>query len=191
MTLEQWRFQNPLDILLASEARSCKGCAHSAVVFDRQYCGKGKKHGRRCGAYQEKQNHQGEEMLRRVRKEEARTETWVKPDGLDLCLQLWKAWMGKADTDLGHQGQKSLRGDGDGYGNVDTSQSRRDNEIAEATDAMINSLRACDRWAIYRACSLSTIWNFPMLDYVETAQSAKAALEMKLRKNVATSTLFG
>jgi hypothetical protein len=99
--------------------------------------------------------------------------------------------MGKIDTDLGHQGLKSLRGDGDGYGNDDTSQSRRDNEIAEATDAMIGSLRACDRWAIYRICSVSTVWNFPLLDFVETAQGAKAALEAKLRKNVATSTLFG
>jgi hypothetical protein len=130
-------------------------------------------------------------MLRRVRKEEVVVNNYIQPDGLDLCLELWKTWMGKVDTDLGHQGQKSLRGDGDGYGNEDTAQQRRDNEIAQATDAMINSLRACDRWAIYRMCSISTVWKFPLLNYLETAQGAKDALEAKLRKNVATSTLFG
>jgi hypothetical protein len=130
-------------------------------------------------------------MLRRVRKEEVVTNNYIQPDGLDLCLDLWKTFMHRNDTDLGVQGQKSLRGEGDGYGNEDTSQSRRDNEIAEATHAMIHSLRACDRWAIYRLCSITTVWNFPALNYIEAAQGAKVALEEKLRKNVATRTLFG
>jgi hypothetical protein len=130
-------------------------------------------------------------MLRRVRKEEVVINTFIQPDGLDLCLELWKTYMHRYDTDLGIQGQKSLRGEGDGYGNEDTGQSRRDNEIAEATHAMIHSLRACDRWAIYRLCSITTVWNFPALNYVEAAQGAKTALEEKLRKNVATRTLFG
>lgn len=130
-------------------------------------------------------------LMRRVRKEDVIVNTYVRPDGLDLCLELWKDYMRRDDTDLGVQGQKSLRGEGDGYGNDDTSQSRRDNEIAEATDAMINSLRACDRWAIYRLCSITTVWNFPNLNYIDAAQGAKLALEEKLRKNVATRTLFG
>jgi hypothetical protein len=129
--------------------------------------------------------------MRRVRKEDVIVSNYVRPDGLDLCLDLWKDYMRRDDTDLGVQGQKSLRGEGDGYGNQDTSQSRRDNEIAEATHAMIHSLRACDRWAIYRMCSVTTVWNFPQLNYIEAAQGAKAALEEKLRKNVATRTLFG
>lgn len=130
-------------------------------------------------------------MLRRVKKEDVKVDNWVAPEGLDHCLELWKAWMGKVDTDLGHQGQKSLHGDGDGYGSPDTSQARRDNEIAEATDAMINSLKACDRWAIYCLCSVTTVWRFPLLDFMATAERARLALEEKLRKNVATRTLFG
>jgi hypothetical protein len=130
-------------------------------------------------------------MLRRVKKADVKKDSWAQPDGLDLCLQLWKHWMGKTDTDLGVQGQRSLRGDGDGYGNADTSQARRDNEIAEATDAMINSLRACDRWAIYRICSITSVWNFPSLDFMEQSQKARAELEKKLRENVATRNLWG
>lgn len=130
-------------------------------------------------------------LMRRVRKEDVIVNTYVRPDGLDLCLELWKVWMGKVDMDLGVKGQGSLRGDGDGYGDNDAQAQRRDNEIAEATDAMINSLRACDRWAIYRMCSVTTVWNFPNLNYIEAATGAKAALEEKLRKNVATRTLFG
>jgi hypothetical protein len=130
-------------------------------------------------------------MLRRVRKEEVVTNNYIQPDGLDLCLELWKVWMSRADIDLGCKGQRSLRGEGDGYGDDDAQTQRRDNEIAAATDAMINSLRACDRWAIYRMCSITTVWNFPLLNYLETAQGAKAALEKKLKENIATRTLFG
>jgi hypothetical protein len=130
-------------------------------------------------------------MLRRVKKVDVKKDSWAQPDGLDLCLELWKHWMGKTDTDLGVQGHRSLRGDGDGYGNADTSQARRDNEIAEATDAMINSLRACDRWAIYRICSITSVWNFPSLDFMEQSQKAHAELEKKLRENVATRNLWG
>lgn len=128
--------------------------------------------------------------LRRVRKDDVKAAAWVDPDGLDLCLQLWKASMHWHDRDLGHQCQKTLCGDGDGYGNDDTAQTRRDNEIAAATGAMIDSLRASERWAIYRLCSLAAFWPYSHLDFVATAMCAKIALEIKLRRNVATSILF-
>lgn len=116
---------------------------------------------------------------------------WVAPDPLDVCLECWKVWMGRNDGDLGVQGQKSLRGDGDGLGNADTLGTRRDNEIAEATDAMIDSLRACDRWAIYKMSGFRSVWNFPLLDYMTVAQGALQTLEEKLRENIATRSLFG
>lgn len=127
--------------------------------------------------------------LRRVRREdnpivERRT------DGLDVCLDCWTTWMGRNDTDLGAQGQKTLRGEGDGYGSPDTAQMRRDNEIALATDAMIYSLSTAHRWAIHRKSGLATAWRFPQLDYMTVAIEACEALDKKLRANVATRMLF-
>ena len=126
----------------------------------------------------------------RVRACDVRVDTWVKPDGLEICLDLWVRFMQKSDTDLGVQGQKSLRGEGDGYGNEDTGQARRDNEIGEATDAMIHSLRVHHQWAIRKIKGLASTWRFPQLDYMTTAIDAKEELEKKLRINVATRTLF-
>lgn len=128
--------------------------------------------------------------MRRVRKEEVQLDTWVKPDPIQICLGCWSTWMGASDRDLGMQMQKTLMGDGDGFGNENTCHARRDNEIAEATDAMINSLRHHHRWAIYRRCGLSTVWNFPLLDYVQTSLEAEQQLAEKLKINVATRTLF-
>ena len=129
-------------------------------------------------------------MLKRVRKADVKADTWIKPDALDTCLDCWSTWMRKRDLDLSIRGQMSLRGDGDGYGNADTGTARRDNEIAEATDAMIASLAAWQRWAIYRKCGITTVWSFPSLDFMVAAQEACVELEKKLRNNVATRLLF-
>lgn len=127
----------------------------------------------------------------RVRKADVRVDTWVKPDGLELCLDQWADWMQFCDTDLGVKNQSTLRGSGDGYGNDDTGQARRDREIAMATDAMISDLRSHHRWAIHKLKGLATAWRFPHLNFIEVATEAKKQLETKLRKNVATATLFG
>lgn len=42
---------DPLDVLIYFEAKTCTGCIHSDVVFDRRYCVKGKKFGQRCKDY--------------------------------------------------------------------------------------------------------------------------------------------
>ncbi|NHZ40104.1 hypothetical protein [Massilia aquatica] len=130
--------------------------------------------------------------LRRVRRDEVRAPTFVKPDGLDLCLSCWKEWMSRDDTDLGIKNQSTLRGEGDGYGTVDTSQMRRDNEIAEATDAMVRSLKSSHQWAMRRKCGITrgNVWNFHQLDYVAEAQDACVELEKKLRTNIATRLLW-
>lgn len=129
-------------------------------------------------------------MLLRVKKSDAKVDTFVKPDGVAVCLDYWSTWMGQSDTDLGIKGQASLRGDGDGYGNEDTSNQRLANEIAEATNAMIGGLRTHHRWAIYRACGLATMWKYPNMDLAHAAEDAKKELEIKLRNNVATRILF-
>lgn len=111
-------------------------------------------------------------------------------DGLEVCLACWKEWMGKRDLDLSAQRMKTLQGDGDGYGSPDTSQARRDNEIAEATDAMFSSLKSSHQWAIRRKCGIASVWRFPQLDYMTEALSACEELEKKLRGNVATRMEF-
>jgi hypothetical protein len=113
--------------------------------------------------------------------------------GTDECLACWKEWMGRNDTDLGVKSQSTLKADSDGYGSGDTSQMRRDNEIAEATDAMIRSLQRSDQWAIRIQLGVASmkVWNFARLDYIEEAQRARVALEALLKKNVATRLLFG
>lgn len=126
-----------------------------------------------------------------------RVDPWVAPDPLDVCLECWRVWMGRHDGDLGTQRQK-LRSDADDREADKDSESvaaaaaqRRDNEIAEATDAAINDLRACDRWAIYKMCGVSTAWKFPLLDFMQTALGARLKVEEKLRENIATRALFG
>jgi 5'-deoxynucleotidase YfbR-like HD superfamily hydrolase len=122
--------------------------------------------------------------LRRVRKGEATAAKLVATmDGLELCLACWKDWMGRNDTDLGVKSQSTLMADSDGYGSNDTSQMRRDNEIAEATDAMIRSLQRSHQWAIRIQMGVAgmKVWTFRL---------ARSALETLLKKNIATRLLF-
>ena len=130
--------------------------------------------------------------LRRVRKDEVAAPTFLKPDALDVCLDRWKQWMSLSDTDLGMKSVSSMYGATDGFGNDDTAQMRRDNEIAEATNAMILSLQRSHQWAIRRKCGVTRghVWQFPNLDFVTEAELACQALEEKLKKNTATRLLF-
>lgn len=135
------------------------------------------------------QHNQGEDM-QRVRKQDIKLDTWVKPDGIDLCLEHWAIWMGKNDSDVGIQGQRHLRGDGDGYGDSDACEQRRHNEIAEATDAMIEGLSTYHRYAIYHKCGVSSAWRFPNINFIAAASEAVVILTQKLKINVATRMLF-
>lgn len=117
----------------------------------------------------------------------------IEQTGTDECLACWKDWMGRNDTDLGVKSQSTLKADSDGYGSTDTSQMRRDNEIAEATDAMIRSLQRSHQWAIRIQMGVAgmKVWTFPNLDYIIEAQCARNALEKLLKNNIATRLLFG
>lgn len=116
---------------------------------------------------------------------------WSEPDGLDICLDRWQAWMHRNDTDMSVQTMKTLQGDGDGYGSDETGAMRRNNEIGEATDAMIRSLKMSHRWAIRKKCGMATEWQFPQLDFMTESIDACCELEKKLRVNIATRLLFG
>lgn len=181
-SIRPWQYRDPLQQLLDAEARTCKGCVYTVLVFERQACSKGKIFGRRCRQYIERE---GREMIRRA--VNLADSAWAKPDGTALCLDLWRWWMGLNDRDMG---SKTSRAEGDGTGNDDTQQIRRDIEVAEATDAMINGLTMRHRWAILRTCGLSTVWRYPNESLANVFEEATAALAPKLKKNVATRLLF-
>ncbi|WGG51815.1 hypothetical protein [Rugamonas sp. DEMB1] len=115
---------------------------------------------------------------------------WTAPDPLELCLELWKAWMGSdSDRDMGVKTMGGLAGDGGGY-DIHEAQHASDNRIAAATDAMIDSLKTVHRWAIYASCGVGTPWRFAGADLALVSLEAKAELGVKLKKNICTATLF-
>jgi hypothetical protein len=135
--------------------------------------------------------------MRRVKKEEVKLEYWVKPDGLDYCLECWAAWMLSDDRDLSASRMKLHGGAADddeereGFErNVHEEQRLADHKIGAATNAMIEDLKPAHKWAIYRRCGITTQWKFPLLDFTEVLVIAQENLESRLRKNIVTGTLF-
>lgn len=131
---------------------------------------------------------------RRVRASEVKVDAYVKPDGLEYCLDCWKRWMhGDADRDLGAKTMRGLAGDSDAYGaglSVHDAQEQEDNRIGAATDAMIESLTQLHKWAIYRSCSMATAWRFPNADLIAISAEARDELSKKLRQNPCTAIRF-
>jgi len=121
-----------------------------------------------------------------------RVDPWTKPDPVDLCLELWKNWMaGDSDRDLGAKTMRGLSGEGDGHGvDLHEAQQANDIRIAQATNAAIDSMQRLHVWAIYRACSLASVWRFPNASLMDVAAEARAELAVKLRKNICTAVLF-
>jgi hypothetical protein len=122
----------------------------------------------------------------------ARHDIGTTPDPVDLCLEIWKNWMaGDSDRDLGAKTMRGLVGEGDGHGqDLHEAQQASDIKVAMATDAMISSLSRLHVWAIYRSCSLSTVWNFPNAIFVDVASEARSRLGARLRSNICTAILF-
>lgn len=131
-------------------------------------------------------------MLRRVKKQEDRDDSWVRPEPLDYCLEVWKGWMASTgQRNLGARIMGGLVGETDGHGyDLHEAQHSHDMQLAAATDAMIDSLDRIHVWAIYASCSIATAWRFPNADLVTTATDARAELIIKLKKNECTRNLF-
>jgi hypothetical protein len=59
MAIDSYRYRDPLEVLIAKESRTCKGCAHEVCAEFRiggqkrvyKSCSKSRKHGRRCRQY--------------------------------------------------------------------------------------------------------------------------------------------
>ena len=131
-------------------------------------------------------------MLQRVKKQDAKTDSWVRPDPLDYCLDVWKDWMSSAgQRNLGARVMGGLVGDADGHGqDLHEAQHSQDMRIAAATDAMIDSLDRIHVWAIYASCSIVTAWRFPNIDLAQAAIEARALLLPKLKTNSCTANVF-
>jgi hypothetical protein len=132
----------------------------------------------------------GSKILRRVRLD-APTTGFVRPDGLEYCLDCWKSWMrGDPDRDMGVVTMRGLTGDDSR--NIDSGEAQQDNDnrIGAATDAAISDLSVMHGWAIKRACSIASVWRFPSANFIEVAAEAREELTKKLKKNICTSVLF-
>jgi hypothetical protein len=139
----------------------------------------------------------------RVRKEDVQIQPALKQDGLMICLDCWKTWMGSDDRDLSASRMMLDGGDDepmrDENGNLikvsyesdpNEAQRKADMKVGEATGVIIEDLKPCWRWAIYRKCGVSTVWNFPSVDFLSCLADAQAELESKLRVHIATATQF-
>ena len=47
-------YRDPLEVLLAGESGTCKGCEHEQYILGTTFCSKDRKHGRRCKHYAER-----------------------------------------------------------------------------------------------------------------------------------------
>ena len=131
----------------------------------------------------------------RVRKEHIKPDTWIKPDGLDLCMACWKQYMEVDDRDLGYSSLRLQGGEEDlalAASDTDPHVKQRlaDLKVGAATDAMIDSLSRLHIWAIYKAYGMGQVWSFPNADLATTLAVAKVELEVKLRGNLVACLMF-
>jgi hypothetical protein len=117
--------------------------------------------------------------------------------GLQFCLNHWRDWMQHDDRDLGAKVQqigRSPDGEHEGYddsaANSEAAAARASRGIAMATDAMIDSLDRHYKAAIYRSCSIASVWRFPNLAFEVVLPEAERELTEKLKRNVATRAFF-
>lgn len=136
--------------------------------------------------------------MRRVRKEEVERPTWIKPDGYALCMECWKTYMSTDDRDLsasrmilrGGEDEESEEHEGGHESDPYGDQRRADIKTGEAVDAMVDSLKPVEAWAIRKKYGVMNVWNFPSANYVEVLLRAETKLEEMLRKNIATAVMF-
>lgn len=127
--------------------------------------------------------------LRRVRRQDTPPVAHRNDDPYPRLMACWVDYMRLDERDLGAQCMR-LPGDAIEHDNVHDAQRAADLKIGEAVGAMVDSLTTIHRWAIYKSQRIATAWRFPNADYEVTLTEARAELEAKLRKNVATRLYF-
>lgn len=131
-----------------------------------------------------------EKKLIRVRASDVKRDKEEKEDKFDYCLECWMLFMDNdPDRDLGVHSIKLISAS-DAFSDASEADYRRRLEIGAATGAMIDSLSHIHRWAIYRLCSMVSVWNFPNADLLVVGPQAQEALRTKLRRNILTAVLF-
>ncbi|WP_028100480.1 hypothetical protein [Pseudoduganella violaceinigra] len=117
----------------------------------------------------------------------------VETKALDYCLDVWMRWQRRDDTRLGWRGRSAiLQSDyaEDVEGDSDELYEVMETRVAEGVEAMMQSLPRHLDWAIRRRCNIATVWRFPSLDFTDVVGEAERALEILLRKNIATRIYF-
>ncbi|KQQ93640.1 hypothetical protein [Massilia sp. Leaf139] len=127
--------------------------------------------------------------LRRVRREEVAKPAFNKPDPYALLMACWVDHMRTNDRDLSAGGMK-LATDAGQEIDVHAAQRAADLKTGEAVGVMIDGLSQLHRWAICKSQGISRGWRFPNADYATALQEARAELEEKLRKHIATRLYF-
>jgi hypothetical protein len=104
-------------------------------------------------------------------------------------MACWVDYMQVDDRDLGSRGMKLV---GESKRDIDVHEAQRldDIRIGEAVNAMVDSLTALQRWAIYKSQRMASVWRFNNANYETALTNARDALEEKLRKNIATRIYF-
>ena len=128
---------------------------------------------------------------------------FVKPDGLNECLECWKLYMSSDDRNLSASRMQLSNDDDDardadgnlvrdGYQSDPYEEQHVDDmRIGKAVWTIIEEdLKSSHRWAIHKACGIVLVWDFPKLDYMATLMDAHAELEVRLRRNIVTAVKF-
>ncbi|MCG2586511.1 hypothetical protein [Massilia sp. TS11] len=114
---------------------------------------------------------------------------YVTMTPLENCLSIWQRWHDREDENIGWNRRSPMLSS---EGSLDPHQlyDNADMQVAEAVEAMVNSLTAQHEAAIRHRCGHSRVWRFQQLDFTLVLPEAEAELEKKLRANVFTSFLF-
>lgn len=127
--------------------------------------------------------------LRRAPKEKPANQAFDQPNAYGMLMACWVDYMRVPDLRLSAGGMR-LIGDAPPDATVGEAQYIADLKMGESVNAMVDSLPAIHRWAIYKSQGISSIWRFPNANYETVLLEARDELEKKLRKHVATRLYF-
>ncbi len=108
---------------------------------------------------------------------------------MDLCLDLWMQWQCRDDTSLGWRGRSAMMAS-ECCASSEQLYDDMDNAVAQAVEAMMSGLPRHLDWAIRKRCGIATVWRFPEMTFGDALVEAEAALEKKLKNNIATRNFF-
>ena len=109
-------------------------------------------------------------------------------EALAMCLDIWREHQ-DCKLGLGFKPKVALLRS-EGAKDTEELYDATDKRIADAVDAMIDSLPPHQKLAIWRHCEICLVWPFQKLNYVDALSSAELALINLLSKNSATAIFF-